>query len=144
MAKIKTTETTKSVTGFVNAVSDETKRKDSFRIIEIMQSLTGFEPKMWGPGIVGFGSYHYKYDSGHEGDMLIVGFSPRSTAIVFYIPATPAKKEAFLKKLGKHKTGKGCIYIKKLEDIDIETLKKMVTNGVRHIKATYPDNKKKN
>ena len=142
MAKIKTTETAKSVTSFINAVSDKTKRDDSFRIIEIMQSQTGFEPKMWGPSIVGFGSYHYKYDSGHEGDMLIVGFSPRSTAIVFYIPATPEKKEAFLKKFGKHKTGKGCIYIKKLEDIDIEILKKMITNGIRHIKTIYPDKKK--
>ncbi len=112
MAKIKTTETLKSVDEFINAVADETKRNDSFRIIELMKKQTGFEPKMWGPSIVGFGKYHYKYDSGHEGDMPLAAFSPRSTAIVFYFCENFEKKEELLQSLGKHKTGKVCVYVK--------------------------------
>jgi len=114
MAKIKTTETSKSVTDFINSVGNEIKRKDSFQIIEIMQKQTGFEPKMWGPSIIGFGNYHYKYDSGHEGDMPLAGFSPRSTAIVFYIAENFENRNELLQSLGKHKTGKVCVYIKRL------------------------------
>ena len=143
MAKIKTTQTSKSVAGFINSVSDEIKRKDSFQIIEIMQKLTGFEPKMWGPSIVGFGKCHYKYDSGHEGDMPLAGFSPRSTAIVLYLSADFENKVELLQKLGKHKTGKVCIYIKRIDDIDVSVLKKMISNSIKHIQSRYPDKEKK-
>ena len=130
MAKNKTTETIKSVTGFINTVADETKRKDSLAIIDIMQKASGFEPKMWGPSIIGFGSYHYKYESGHEGDMCMIGFSPRSTAIVLYLGSFENRDE-LLKKFGKHKTGKGCIYVKKLSDVDTNVLKQMVVNALK-------------
>jgi hypothetical protein len=143
MAKIKTTETSKSVTDFINSVSDEIKRKDSFQIIDIMQKQTGFEPKMWGPSIIGFGNYHYKYESGHEGDMPLAAFSPRSTAIVFYFSEEFENKEELLQRLGKHKTGKVCVYIKRIDDIDVSVLKKMISNSVKHTKSRYPNNAKK-
>jgi Domain of unknown function (DU1801) len=139
MAKIKTTETSESVTAFINAVPDEIKRKDSFQIIEIMQKQTGFEPKMWGPSIIGFGNYHYKYDSGHEGDMPIAAFSPRSTAIVVYLSEDFEDKDKLLQRLGKHKTGKVCLYIKRMDDIDISVLKKMIANSVKHAQSRYPN-----
>ena len=143
MAKIKTTETSKSVSEFINSVSNEIKRKDSFQIIDIMQKQTGFEPKMWGPSIIGFGNYHYKYESGHEGDMPLAAFSPRSTAIVFYFSEEFENKDELLQRLGKHKTGKVCIYIKKLDDIDISVLKKMISNSVKDIQSRYPNKAKK-
>ena len=143
MAKIKTTQTSKSVTAFINSVTDETKRKDSYLIIEIMQKQTGFEPKMWGPSIVGFGKYHYKYDSGHEGDMPLAAFSPRSTAIVIYLSATFENRDELFQKLGKHKTGKVCLYIKKIEDIDVSVLKKMISNSIKHTQSLYPNNLEK-
>src|SRR5262245_8805748 len=114
MAKNKTTETAKSVTAFINAVDDETKRKDSHKIVEIMKKQTGFDAKMWGPSIIGFGNYHYKYPSGREGDAPFVGFSPRKSAIVLYLQCDAKIKEALVKKLGKFKGDKGCIYVKKL------------------------------
>ena len=131
MAANKTTETTKSVKGFINALKDETQQKDSFAIIDLMNELSGFEAKLWGPSIIGFGSYHYTYESGREGDMPIIAFSPRSTAIVFYLSINLANREELLNKLGKHKTGKGCIYIKKLADIDMKVLKKMIHNAAK-------------
>jgi len=139
MAKIKTTETSKSVTDFINSVTGEIKRKDSFQIIDIMQKLTGFEPKMWGPSIIGFGNYHYKYESGHEGDMPLAAFSPRSTVIVFYFAEEFENREELFQRLGKHKTGKVCVYIKKLADIDISVLKKMISNSVKDTKSRYPN-----
>lgn len=134
-AKPKTTETTKSVTAFVKTI-DKTRQADCMGIIEIMQKETGFEPKMWGPAIIGFGSYHYKYESGHEGDAPIVGFSPRKAEFALYI-ANFSGKEELLKKFGKHKTAKSCVYIKKLEDIDTGVLKKLVTGSVKHHQAKY-------
>ena len=143
MAKIKTTETSKSVTAFINSVSDEAKRKDSFRIIEIMQNQTGFEPKMWGPSIIGFGSCHYKYDSGREGDMPVAAFSPRSTAIVIYLSENFENRDELLQRLGKHKTGKVCLYIKRMDDIDVSVLKKMIANSIKDIQSRYPNKAKK-
>ncbi|HUS02083.1 MAG TPA: DUF1801 domain-containing protein [Chitinophagaceae bacterium] len=143
MAKIKTTETSKSVTDFINSVSNEIKRNDSFQIIEIMQKITGFEPKMWGPTIIGFGKYHYKYDTGHEGDMPVAAFSPRSTAIVIYLAETFENRDELFQKLGKYKTGKVCLYIKKLGDIDVSVLKKMISNSIKNIQSRYPDKAKK-
>ena len=134
--KAKTTETANSVSGFIKKVPDQQRQKDALAITEIMKEQSGFEPKMWGPAIVGFGSYHYKYESGHEGDAPLVGFSPRKAEFVFYFPNFE-KREELLKKFGKHKTGKACVYIKKLEDVDIEILKKMITNSIKHYKGKY-------
>ena len=138
MAKNKTTETAENVTDFINKVKDETKRDDSFEIIKLITRATGLKPKMWGPSIVGFGSYHYKYDSGHEGEAPLVGFSPRAAAISLYMACDPQKRESLLKKFGKHKTGKGCIYIKKLADIDTDVLKEMAVSSVSYMKKKYP------
>ena len=142
MAKNKTTETLNSVTEFVNAVANETKRNDSFRIIELMKSQTGFEPKMWGPSIVGFGSYHYIYDSGREGDAPLIGFSPRKAALVLYMACDNQVRAELLQSFGKHKTEGGCIYVKKLDDINMEALKKMITESVKHTQSLYQDKKK--
>ena len=141
MAKNKTTETESSVVDFINAfVEDESKRNDAFELIKIIQEVTLFEPKMWGPSIIGFGSYHYKYASGHEGDAPLVGFSPRKFAISLYIYIVPENRDELLSKLGKHKPSKGCIYIKKLADIDIEVLKNMISLSLEHLKKLYPLN----
>ena len=139
MAKNKTTETETSVIDFINTfVDDEAKRKDAFELIKIMQKVTGFEPKMWGPSIIGFGSYHYKYASGHEGDAPLAGFSPRKAAISLYVYLSEENREELLSKLGKHRAAKGCIYIKKLSDINVETLKEMVSASVEYLLKLYP------
>lgn len=141
MAKNKTTETESSVVDFVNAfVEDESKRNDAFELIKIIQEVTLFEPKMWGPSIIGFGSYHYKYASGRKGDAPLVGFSPRKSAISLYIYIVPENRDELLSKLGKHKPSKGCIYIKKLADIDIEVLKNIISLSLEHLKKLYPLN----
>jgi hypothetical protein len=139
MTKNKTTETLSSVEEFIDLVKDETKRKDSFSLIELIKKQTGFEPKMWGSSIVGFSSYHYKYDSGHEGDSPLVAFSPRASAITLYLSGHFEKRDKLLEKLGKHKTDKGCIYIKNLDSINIEILQKMIINHIKHIREIYPD-----
>lgn len=138
MAKNKTTETQNSVIDFINTVEDLTKRNDSFELVKLMQEQTGYEPKMWGPGIIGFGSYHYKYASGHEGDAPLVGFSPRKDAISLYLYPTFEDKDELLLKFGKHKAGKGCIYIKKIADIDVEILKKMISYSAENLNKLYP------
>jgi len=122
MADLKTKQTNDSVTAFLNKVEDAQKRKDCFAISEMMQKATGLAPAMWGTSIVGFGSYHYKYESGHEGDMCVIGFSPRKQNIALYIPGGIHKYDDLLENLGKHKTGKGCLYIKKLSDINTDIL----------------------
>ncbi|MDR7372143.1 DUF1801 domain-containing protein [Flavobacterium aquidurense] len=139
MAKNKTTETATSVLDFINTfVEDEVKRNDSFELIKIMQEVTGFEPKMWGPSIIGFGSYHYKYASGHEGDSTLAGFSPRKAAFSLYVSLSPENRETLLPQFGKHKPSKGCIYFNKLRDINIEVLKKMVALSVENLNKLYP------
>jgi hypothetical protein len=139
MAKNKTTETQTSVTDFINTfVDDEAKRKDAFELIKIMQIATDFEPKMWGPSIIGFGSYHYKYASGHEGDAPLAGFSPRKAAISLYVYLSEENREELLSKFGKHRTAKSCIYVKKLSDIDVEILKEMVSASVEYLLKLYP------
>lgn len=140
MAQNKTTETNISVTEFVNKVESGVKRDDSFKLIEIFKSISGFEPKMWGPTIIGFGSYHYKYESGHGGDAPLTGFSPRKDSLVFYLSSEFENRELLLSKLGKHKSSKGCVYVKKLSDIDIETLKIIITNSMNYISKLYPSN----
>lgn len=135
-AKPKTTETNNSVSGFVKKIEDAQRRADCDRLIEIMKTQSGFEPKMWGPSIIGFGSYHYKYESGHEGDAPLVGFSPRKSEFALYI-ANFNGKEALLKNFGKHKTAKACVYIKKIEDINPDILKKLVAGSIKHYKEKY-------
>jgi hypothetical protein len=112
--KIQTVETSNSVTDFINTVPDQGKKEDCFRIIEMMKQQSGFDPKIWGPAIVGFGSYHYKYESGREGDAPLIGFSPRKNAISLYLSLSKDEKDELLKIFGKHKTGKSCIYINRL------------------------------
>ena len=138
MAKNKTTETQNSVADYLTAIKDEKKRKDCSAIIDLITEHTGLKPKMWGTGIVGFGSYHYKYDSGHEGDAPLAGMASRTNAIVLYLSANFEKRNELLASLGKHKTDKGCVYINKLDDIDTGILTKMVKNHIRHIKKLYP------
>lgn len=141
MAKNKTTETETSVLDFIDAfVADEAKRNDAFELVKIMQEETGFEPKMWGPSIIGFGSYHYKYASGHEGDAPLAGFSPRKAAISLYVYLSEENIKELLSKLGKHKPAKGCIYVKRMSDIDVETLKKMISLSVENLNKLYPPN----
>jgi len=139
MAKNKTTETIHSVANFLAAIKDENKRKDCITIVDLISKQLELEPKMWGTSIIGFGSYHYKYESGHEGDAPLTGLSPRAAAIVFYLSANFENREKLLKSLGKHKTGKGCIYIKKLEDIDSKVLITMVKESIEHVRKIYPD-----
>ena len=134
MAKNKTTQTGNSVAAYVNAVKDEKKRSDCVEIIKLITKKTALEPKMWGIGIVGFGIYHYKNESGHEGDAPLIGIAARATAIVLYLTAGFDQRETLLKQFGKHKTGKGCIYIQKLEDIDIKILEKMIDSSVEYTK----------
>ena len=136
MAKAKTVETARSVSSFVKTITDKNRQVDCAALIDIMQQASGFEPKMWGPSIIGFGNYHYKYESGHEGDAPLVGFSPRKTEFSLYI-ANFEGKEELLKKFGKHKTARACVYIKKLEDVDTGILKKLISGSVKHYKAKY-------
>ena len=144
MAKNKTTETNSSVTEFVNKVENEGKRNDSFKLIEIFRSITGFEPKMWGPAIIGFGSYHYKYESGREGDAPLAGFSPRKDSLVVYIASEFENREVLLSQLGKHKSSKVCVYVKKLSDIDIKILEIMIVNSMNYVMKLYPSKSQHN
>jgi hypothetical protein len=130
MAKNKTTETTESIDDFLEKVTDPVKRKDSYTLIGMMEKQSGFPARMWGPSIIGFGSYHYKYESGHEGDAPLIGFSPRSSAISLYLSCDFKMKEELLQKFGKYKIAKSCIYIKKLADIDLNILTKMIDHSL--------------
>nr|WP_199002983.1 DUF1801 domain-containing protein [Flavobacterium sp. ASV13] len=140
MAKNKTTETESSVTDFINKIEDDAKKSDAFELVNIMQKTTGFDSKMWGPSIIGFGSYHYKYDSGHEGDAPLAAFSPRKAAISLYLSLSPENREELLSQLGKYKSSKGCIYVKKIADIDVEILKKLIVLSVENLNKLYPSN----
>ena len=138
MADSKTKPTKLSVAAYIDALTDETKRADAKALVKLMQSATGEKPKMWGPSIVGFGSYHYTYESGREGDMPLAGFSPRKTAIVLYGLRGSSDAEALLARLGKHTTGKGCLYIKKLADVDQKVLEALVVKSVAAMRARHP------
>jgi hypothetical protein len=138
MAELKTKQNDKSVIDFLNSVPDEKKRQDSFTILELMQHVTGLEPKMWGDSIVGFGSYHYKYASGREGDMGLTGFSPRKQNLTIYITSGFDQYGDLLQALGKHKTGKSCLYINRLSDIDLQVLEQLVEQSVEQMRKTNP------
>jgi hypothetical protein len=130
MAANKTKPTAVGVSAFVNALAEPTKRADAKALIGLMKSATGEAPRMWGPSIIGFGTHHYKYESGREGDTVLVGFSPRKPAMVLYGVMGCENTEALLAKLGKHTTGKGCLYIKKLSDVDPRVLEQLITGSV--------------
>jgi hypothetical protein len=126
MAENKTVPTDQGVEDFLNAIEDEQKRKDSFMLLDLMREVTEIEPRMWGSSIVGFGSYHYKYASGREGDTMLVGFSPRKQNLTIYNMGGIDPDDDRFTKLGKHTAGKGCLYIKRLDDVDLTTLKSLV------------------
>jgi hypothetical protein len=130
MPENKTKATKVSVSAFIDALPDQSKRADAKALVKLMKNASGEKPQMWGPSIIGFGSYHYKYESGREGDMPLVGFSPRKAATVLYGLTGSGGAKALLKKLGKHTTGKGCVYLKKLADIDERVLETMVAKAV--------------
>ena len=126
MAENKTMPTPADVKTFLDSVADEGKRKDSLALLEIMRRATGLEPVMWGPSIVGFGRYHYRYASGREGDTFYAGFSPRKNALTVYVAGGLEPHRSLVEKLGKHTTGVGCLYIKRLSDVDLAALEQLV------------------
>jgi hypothetical protein len=138
MAENKTQATSADVTAFIEGVADEAQRADAHRIAEMMARLSGAPAKMWGPSIIGFGSYYYKYDSGREGDTLRIGFSPRKGQTVLYLPGTISAQADLLARLGKHKEGKGCLYIKRLADVDAAVLEEMVVGSLAYMAEKYP------
>ena len=137
MPENKTKATTLSVTAYINTLTDPTQRSDAKELVQLMQRASGEKPRLWGSSIVGFGTHHYRYDSGREGDMPLISFSPRKAALVLYSLLGNEEAQALLNKLGKHATGKGCLYIKKLADVDRKVLETLIGNavarhGVRH------------
>jgi hypothetical protein len=141
MAENKTKPTKLGIDKFIASVKDENIIKDCYTIIDLMKSVTKKEPVMWGSSIIGFDSYHYKYDSGREGDMCISGFSPRKQNLTIYLMIGLEKQKENLKKLGKCKTSKACLYIKSLKDVDLKVLKKMIEISYKEMKKLYPDKK---
>ena len=134
MAQNKTQKTDASVEKFLNNVEHETRRKDGFELLEMMRDITGEPAKMWGPSIIGFGDYHYKYESGREGDFFIVGFSPRKQSLSLYLMTGFDGYEKMLSKIGKYKTGKSCLYINKLDDIDRDALRDLISTSYKNFK----------
>ncbi len=133
-AENKTQPTEKSVIDFLNSVENDQRRKDSFEVLKLIEKITGEPAKMWGPSIIGFGTYHYKYATGREGVFLTTGFSPRKTALTLYIMSGFSKYDELMNKLGKYKTGKSCLYVKKLEDLNLEVLTELIETSVDYIK----------
>ncbi|GGA73818.1 DUF1801 domain-containing protein [Ornithinibacillus halotolerans] len=139
MYELKTKETDNSVIEFIETVESEKKKADAYQLLDIFTETTGYPAKMWGPSIIGFGSYHYKYASGHEGDAPLVGFSPRKAKISLYFATGDPEREKLLKDFGKHTTGKACVYINKVADIDEDVLKKLITQSISFLRETYPE-----
>lgn len=135
MAENKTQPTRQSVDEFLKAVEDDQRRQDCYALVEMMRDVTGEESKMWGPSIVGFGSYHYKYASGQEGDWLEVGFSPRKRDLSLYLMGGLVSQKELLDKLGKHQTGKSCLYVNKLTDVDQAVLRALIEITVKAVRA---------
>jgi hypothetical protein len=136
MAELKTRKNKASVTRFLNGIADEQRRRDCKTVLKLMKEATGAKPAMWGDSIVGFGSYHYKYASGREGDWFLAGFSPRKHNLTLYIMSGFSGSADLMEKLGKHKTGKSCLYINQLDDLHRPTLKKLVKSSVDFLKKT--------
>lgn len=134
MAELKTKPNKANIDKFLKSVKDEKKLTDSYKILELMKNITKEEPVMWGISIIGFGSYHYKYASGREGNFFLTGFSPRKQILTLYIMSGFKRYEGLMKKLGKYKTGSSCLYISKLEDVDLKVLKTLITESVEYMK----------
>ena len=135
MPENKTKATNVSVSAYIEGLTDPTRRSEARELVEVMQRASGEKPKLWGPSIVGFGSYHYKYESGREGDMPLISFSPRKAAMVLYSMLAHTEAKAVLANLGRHSTGKGCLYIKKLADVDKTVLETLIKNADAHYRA---------
>ena len=135
MAKLKTQKTNASVSAFLKSIADDDRRKDCQTLVRVMKRAVGAEPKMWGSSIVGFGHYHYKYASGRENDWFLAGFSPRKQDLTLYIMAGFDRYDALMTKLGKHKTGKSCLYLKRLADVDVAVLEELISASVKHMTA---------
>lgn len=139
MAELKTKVTDTSVIDFLESIPNEQVRSDCQTIVQIMRQATNSSAKMWGSSIVGFGTYHYQYASGHEGNTLRIGFSPRKQNIVLYISKGDQEYQELISRLGKHSVGKSCLYIKKLSDVDLPTLEKLIQGSINHLLEKYPD-----
>ncbi|MFD1705157.1 DUF1801 domain-containing protein [Siminovitchia sediminis] len=139
MYELKTKPNDNSVIQFIEQVESPKKREDAYQLLDIFTEASGCEAKMWGDSIIGFGSYHYKYASGHEGDAPLVGFSPRKAKISLYLSACDPAKEKLLESFGKHTSGKSCVYINKLADIDVAVLKKLINSSIQSLKERYPE-----
>ena len=142
MAEAKTKETGTSVESFLGDIEDEARRRDARVFLDLMKRITGESPKMWGSGIVGFGKYHYRYESGHEGDTCLTGFAPRKNEFSIYLngtyfPGLDEKRQRLLDRLGKHRLGKACLYVKRATDIDLKVLEQLVAMGVNELKKHY-------
>jgi len=135
VAEVKTKPTKQSVTEFLNKIPDEQRREDCFALAKLMEEVTGNKPQMWGASMVGFGSYHYKYASGHEGDCFMTGFASRKQDLTVYVAMGFEKHGALLKQLGKHRTSKSCLYLKRLSDIHVPTLKKLLKASLKDLSA---------
>lgn len=138
MAENKTKPTQKSVTEFINSIENKDQRSDAKKVAAMMRKATGKKAKMWGSSIVGYDRYHYKYDSGREGDFMICGFSPRKQSLTLYVVPGFKPFESLMKKLGKYKTGKSCLYINRLSDVDEKVLEKLITDSVKLMRKKYP------
>ncbi len=138
MAQLKTKPTKQSVKDFIETIKNEQQQKDCRTVSRIMKRITKANPKMWGPGIVGFGSYHYKYASGREADWFLAGFAPRKQNLTLYIMSGFQKYNTLLKKLGKHKIGKSCLYVKRLDDVDMDVLTQLIEDSVAHLRKSDP------
>ncbi|WP_139994881.1 DUF1801 domain-containing protein [Paenibacillus paridis] len=138
MYEQKTKETDNSVIEFLDLIENEKKREDAYKLLAIFTEATGYPAKMWGPSIIGFGSYHYRYDTGHEGDAPLAGFSPRKAKVSLYFATGDTERAALLQSLGKHTAGKACVYINKVADIDVAVLKELIGQSVAYLNERYP------
>ncbi|NLW41955.1 MAG: DUF1801 domain-containing protein [Tissierellia bacterium] len=136
MYELKTKETNKNVLEFIEKIEHPRKKEDAYTLLNLFEEVTGYEGKLWGESIIGFGSYHYKYATGHEGDAPIVGFSPRKAKISLYLATENPEREVLLEKFGKHTTSKACIYVNKLSDIDLDILKKLIIYSIDFFNKT--------
>jgi len=143
MAELKTKPTEASVKDFLNQIVDKERRDDCFAIAKLMEKATGAKPKMWGPSIVGFGTFHYKYASGREGDWLVTGFSPRKNDLTLYLMMGFEQHRELMQRLGKYKTSKSCLYIKRLDDVHVPTLKKLIERSVKQLRDYQKSQAKK-
>lgn len=141
MYEIKTRETDQDVRQFIETIDNEKKRSDAIKLLEIFTETTGLHAKMWGSSLIGFGSYHYRYASGHEGDAMITGFSPRKANFSLYLSTSQEDRTSYLTRLGKHRAGKGCVYINRLADINEDVLREMIQCNLDYIRAMYPQRK---